>query len=130
MVRSSIAYDKSIKPRGVSEHRTSRAGRWLRARRVRIALWVAVIEGIIVALAHDVSRWTVIGVAIAVLVLYALWGRNARSDTVRQVAWIGGASQSLAVVVVIFAFVLNWLALILAGILAAVALLFLLGERT
>ncbi len=97
---------------------------------MRIALWVAVIEGIIVALAHDVSRWTVIGVAIAVLVLYALWGRNARSDTVRQVAWIGGASQSLAVVVVIFAFVLNWLALILAGILAAVALLFLLGERT
>ncbi len=97
---------------------------------MRIALWVAVIEGIIVALAHDVSRWTVIGVAIAVLVLYALWGRNARSDTVRQVAWIGGASQSLAVVVVIFAFVLTWLALILAGILAAVALLFLLGERT
>src|SRR6266545_7942441 len=100
-----MASDQSLEPPRTIEHRSTRIGRWLRARRVRIALWVAVIEGIIVALAHDVSRWTVIGVAIAVLVLYALWGRNARSDTVRQVAWIGGASQSLAVVVVIFAFV-------------------------
>ena len=37
--------------------------------------------------------------------------------------WIAGASQALAVVVVILAFILDWLALLLAAIFAAVALL-------
>jgi hypothetical protein len=114
---------------GAIEHRSTRTGRWLRARRIRIALWIAVIEGIVVALAHDVSRWTVVAIAIPVLALYVVWGRNARSDTVRQVAWIGGASQALAVVVVIMAFILSWLALVLAAIFAAVALLFLFSDR-
>jgi hypothetical protein len=124
-----VASDQSLEPPRTIEHRSTRAGRWLRARRIRIALWIAVLEGIIVALAHDISRWTVIAIAIPVLALYLFWGRTARSDTIRQVAWIGGASQALAVVVVIMAFVLSWLALILAGIFAAIALLFLLGDR-
>jgi hypothetical protein len=124
-----VAYDKSIDPNAVIEHDTTRTGRWLRVRRIRLALWIAVIEGIVVALAHDVSRWTVIAVAIPVLALYVFWGRSTRSDTVRQILWIGGASQALAVVVVIFAFILSWLALLLAGIFAVVALLFLFGDR-
>jgi hypothetical protein len=124
-----MASDQSLEPPRTIEHRSTRAGRWLRARRIRIALWLAVIEGIIVALAHDFSRWTVVAIAVPVLALYLFWGRTARSDTVRQISWIGGASQALAVVVVIMAFILNWLALILAGIFAAVALLFLLGDR-
>ena len=36
------------------EHGTSRTERWLRARRVRIALWIAVIEGILVVV-HVIS---------------------------------------------------------------------------
>ena len=87
------------------------------------------IEGIVVALLHDVSRWTVIAIAIPLLALYLFWGRTARSDTVRQLSWIGGASQALAVVVVIFAFILSWLALLLAGVFAAIALLFLFSDR-
>ena len=43
--------------------------------------------------------------------------------------WIAGASQALAVVVVILAFILDWLALLLAAIFAAVALLFLFSDR-
>jgi hypothetical protein len=124
-----MASEQPLQPSRTIEHRSTRAGRWLRARRIRIALWVAVIEGIIVALAHDVSRWTVIAIAIPVLALYVFWGRTAKSDTVRQVSWIGGASQALAVVVVILAFILNWLALILAGVFAVIALLFLFGDR-
>jgi hypothetical protein len=124
-----MATDRPLEPTGTIEHRTSRTGRWLRARRIRIALWIAVVEGIIVALAHDISRWTVIAVAIPLLAIYVFWGRNARSDTVRQLGWIGGASQALAVVVVILAFILSWLALILAGIFAVVALLFLVVDR-
>ena len=118
-----------MESRSVIEHGSTRSGRWLKARRVRLALWIAVIEGVIVALAHDFSRWTVIGIAIPVLALYVFWGRHAGSDTGRQITWIAAASQALAVVVVIMAFILNWLALILAGIFAAIALLFLLGDR-
>ena len=124
-----MATDRPLEPPRTIEHRTTRTGRWLRARRIRIALWIAVIEGIIVALAHDVSRWTVIAIAIPLLALYVFWGRNARSDTLRQLAWIAGASQALAVVVVILAFILSWLALILAGIFALVALLYLFVDR-
>ena len=124
-----MAVENPIEHSGTIEHRSTRAGRWLRARRIRIALWVAVFEGIIVALAHDVSRWTVVAIAIPLLALYVVWGRQARSDTVRQIAWIGGASQALAVVVVILAFILSWLALVLAGVFAAIALLFLLSDR-
>jgi hypothetical protein len=104
-------------------------GRWLRAHRVRLALGIAVVEGIIVAFRGDVSRWTVIAIAIPLLAVYVFWGRHARSDTLRQAAWIAGASQALAVVVVILAFLLNWLALLLAGIFAAIALLYLLSDR-
>jgi hypothetical protein len=124
-----MASDQSLEPPRVVEHGTTRAGRWLRARRTRIALWIAVIEGIIVAFAHDVSRWTVIAIAIPLLALYVVWGRNAQSDTFRQLTWIGGASQSLAVVVVVFSFFIPWLALIIAGIFAGIALLFLLADR-
>src|ERR671925_1434911 len=124
-----MATDQPLQPTGAIEHRTSRMGRWLRARRVRAALWIAVIEGIIVAFAHDISRWTVIAIAIPLLALYIVWGRNARSDTLRQLSWIGGASQSLAVVVVVFSFFISWLALIIAGVFAGIALLFLLGDR-
>jgi hypothetical protein len=111
------------------EHESTRTGRWLRARRIRIMLWIAVLEGIVVALSHDFTKWTVIGIAIPVLALYVVWGRNARNDTVRQVSWIAGASQALAVVVVLLAFLLSWLALVLAAVFAAIALLFLFSDR-
>ena len=125
-----MATDESLQPpKPIEEEGTTRTGRWLRARRIRLTLWIAVVEGILVAFLHDVTRWTVIALAIPVLALYVFWGRSARSDTVRQILWIGGASQALAVVVVILAFLLDWLALLLAGIFAAIALLFLLSDR-
>jgi hypothetical protein len=114
---------------GAIEHGSTKTGRWLKARRIRIVLWIAVIEGIVVALSHDFTKWTVIAIAIPILALYVIWGRNARSDTVRQVAWIGGASQALAVVVVILGVLLSWLPLVLAAIFAAIALLFLFSDR-
>jgi hypothetical protein len=121
--------NESLHSRGTVEHGSTRAGRWLKVRRIRAALWIAVVEGIVVAFAHEVSRWTVIGIAIPVLALYVFWGRRAHSDTVRQVLWIAGASQALAVVVVVLAFILSWLALALAAIFAAIALLFLFSDR-
>ena len=124
-----MAYDKSLEQGRVIEHKSSRTGRWLRARRVRIALWVAVIEGLIVAFESDFSRWTVVAIAVPLLALYVVWGRNATSDTVRQISWIAAASQALAVVVVVLSFIIAWLALVIAGIFAAIALLFLFVDR-
>lgn len=111
------------------EHGTTKWGRWLRARRIRITLWIAVLEGIIVAVSPNFTKWTVIAVAIPVLVVYVIWGRNAKSDTAFQIAWIAGASQALAVVVVILGVLLSWLPLVLAAIFAGIALLFLFHER-
>ena len=124
-----MATDSSLEPSGVIEHGTSKTGRWLRARRVRLVLWVAVIEGIVVWLASGLGKWTVIAIAIPCLAVYVFWGREARSDTARQLSWIAAASQALAVVVVILAFLLDWLALLLAVVFAAIALLFLLSDR-
>jgi hypothetical protein len=121
--------DSSLEPTKPIEHGTTKTGRWLKARRVRIALWIAVLEGLLVAFTQDLTRWTVVTIAIPVLAIYVFWGRNSKSDTFRQASWIGGASQSLAVVVAIFSFLLSWIALLLAGIFAVVALIFLFGER-
>jgi hypothetical protein len=123
-----VATDRPLEV-GPIEHRTTRTGRWLRARRIRLALGIAIVEGIIVAFRGDVSRWTVIAIAIPLLAVYVFWGRHAKSDLVRQAAWIAGASQALAVVVVILAFLLNWLALLLAGIFALIALVYLFSDR-
>ncbi|MFL5922130.1 MAG: hypothetical protein ACJ75Q_12985 [Gaiellaceae bacterium] len=121
--------NESLERGSTIEHGSTRWGRWLRGRRIRIVLWIAVLEGIIVAVSPDFTKWTVIGIAIPVLALYVVWGRNAKSDTVYQVAWIAGASQALAVVVVILGVLLSWLPLVLAAIFAVVALLFLFHER-
>ena len=116
--------------RPVVEHRSSRLGRWLRERRLRIALWIAVIEGIIVALEKDISRWTVIAIAIPTIAFYVVAGRQLRFDTARQLSWIAGASQALAVLAVILAFILSWLALVLVALFAVVALFFLFLDRS
>ncbi len=111
------------------EHGSSRSGRWLRARRTRIVLWIAVAEGILVAVESNVSRWTVIVIAIPLILLYLYVGRKSRSDMFRQITWIAGASQALAVVAVILAFILFWTALVLAVIFAVIALAFFYFDR-
>ena len=119
-----------LERRPVIDHRSTRLGRWLRERRLRVALWIAVVEGIIVALEEDLSRWTVIAVAVPVVIFYVVAGRNLRLDAARQISWIAGASQALAVLAVIFAFILSWLALLLVAIFAAVAVFFLFADRS
>jgi cytochrome b561 len=113
----------------VIDHGSSRTGRWLRARRVRFALWIAAVEAIIVAVAHDVSRWTVIALAIVAVALYVAAGRESRSDTFRQLSWIFAASQLLAVLAAILAFIVFWTAIIAVVVFAAVALFFVFTDR-
>src|SRR5207245_3201428 len=84
----------------------TRVGRWLRARRLRLALWVAVIEGLIVALTADLTKWTVIIIGAILLAFYIAAGRRMSWGVAGQLSWVAGASQALASVVVIFSFVL------------------------
>ena len=107
---------------------STRIGRWLRERRLRLALWVAVVEGLIVALEHDVTRLTVLIIAVIVLAFYVLAGRSIRWDVGRQLAWIAAASQLLALLVVILAFFVWLIALVLVGLFALVALAYLFSD--
>jgi hypothetical protein len=110
------------------ESGSSRAGRWLRERRLKLALWIAVFEGIVVAIRGDVSRWTVVILAALVLVIYMLVRDNIRWDAARQVVWIVAASQVLALLVVILAFIVGVVALVLVALFAVVALAYLFSD--
>ncbi len=111
----------------VLEHGTTRSGRWLRERRIRIALWIAVIEGILIVL--DQIPWSIaIVFAIAAVVGY-FWGRDRLSDTTRQAGWIVAASQAVVIFVPILLTIATILAFTVLAIIAIVALLVLLGDR-
>ena len=111
------------------EQGSSRPGRWLRARRTRISLWIAAAEAIVVAVFHDVSRITVIILAAVAVVLYWYGGRRTRSDTFHQSSWIFAVSQLQAVVAAILAFVVFWTAIVFVCIFALIALFFVFTDR-
>lgn len=107
---------------------STRTGRWLRERRLRLALWTAVIEGVLVAVSHDLTRWTVLVIAVIVLAFYVLAGRHMKWDVGRQLSWIAAASQALAILVVLLAFVVGLLAIVLVGLFAILALAYLFSD--
>ena len=102
---------------------------WLRQRRLKIALGIAVAEGIFVAVSPNFSRWTVIIIAAPVIAFYLFYGRTVQSETGRHVAWIAAASQAFAALLAIIAVTIKLWVLIAVGIFAVVALILLLGER-
>jgi len=115
------------------EHRvidahSSRASRWLRERRLRLALWIAVLEGVVVAVRGDISRWTVLLLAVGVLAIYVALRERVHWDAGRQVLWIVAASQALALLVVIVAFIVGVIALVLVGLFALAALVYLFSD--
>ena len=103
-------------------------GAWLRARRHRLAIWIAVGEGIVVAFSHDLTKWTV--VALAAVASLAWWfGRNSRSNGIREGLWIFVVSQLIAVVLVLFAVFFKWLLILGLIACAVIALAFLWFDR-
>jgi hypothetical protein len=123
-----MEYGRSLGSGPVLEHGTSRTGRWLRARRVRIAFWIAVVEGLLVVV-HAISWWLAIAVALVLVVGWFSYGHRLRSDTVRQSAWIAAVSQALVAVVPVLVLIVGTLALIVVGLLAVVALVLLFSSR-
>jgi hypothetical protein len=108
---------------------STRTGRWLHQRRLRIALWTAAIEGVIVAATPDLSRWTVLVIGVIVLAFYVLAGRSMSWDVGRHLSWIAAASQAMAVLVVIFFFIFEWIAIAAIAALAVLALIYLFSDH-
>ena len=110
------------------EHKRERK-RLLSQTRVKVALWIAVAEGIIAAIDRDISRWTIIIVAVPVILFYLLAGRSLESRLGYQASWVAATSQALAVVLVILTFVLKIFTLVIVGVFAGVALFLLFMDR-
>ena len=103
-----------------SSHATERGpGGWLERRRIRLSAWIAAAEGLVVLFSHNITKWTVIVLAVVGTIAW-LGGRDSKSRLVRQVLWIFAASQLLAVILVILAWIVKW-ALILAVVVFAIA---------
>lgn len=115
-------------PLPVIEHDTTQSSRWLRSHRVRIAVWLAVIEGILVVL-HVIPWWAAVVVAALAVFFYYEVGRKSRSDTVTQTSWIVAASQALVALVPILVLVLGTVAVVAVAVLATLAVIALFTER-
>jgi hypothetical protein len=106
----------------------SRLGRRLRENRLRIALVLALVEGVLV-LVGSIAWWSVVLVAILAVVLYVAAGRKAGRQEVREVSWIFAVSQLAVVLVPALALVLTAFAVVALVLLAVVALIVLLRDR-
>ena len=110
------------------EQRSPRAS-WLRVNRIKVALGIAVLEGIWVAVAGDITRWTLIIIAVPIIAFYLFAGRTLQSQTGREISWIAAASQAFAVLLAVVAKLIGPFTLIIAGVFAIVALILLIGEK-
>lgn len=110
------------------EHGANRFGRFLRENRLRIAVIVALVEGVLV-LVGEIAWWVVVLVAVAAVVLYVSRGRQAPSQKLREGSWIVAVSQLAVVLVPALALVLTALAIFTLVVLALVALVVLLRDR-
>ena len=110
------------------EHGSTRGGRWLRERRLRITLWVAAAEGILY-LFHVLHWWAAVLLAIVAIGFWWYVARVHRSDALRQVGWIFAASQLLVLCVPIALAVVTAVAVGVIALLAIAALVFLFTER-
>jgi hypothetical protein len=110
------------------EHGSTRLGRWLRERRLRIAAWIALIEAILLVF-HAIPKLTALFAAAALFLFYVFVGRTLKVDSARQLSWIAATSQVLVALVPVLLIVVGTVALIVVGILAVVALVVLFSER-
>ena len=109
----------------VVEHGETARARRLRHNRLKIALVVAAIEGVVV-LAGVIPWWFVVILAVAAVTLYVAVRGQGRSELV-QLAWIAAVSQVVLVLVLVpviasFLLVLAILVVVAFAVVALVAL--------
>lgn len=106
---------------------------WFHRHRFRIVLWVAVLEGIVVAVTHGLHITTIIVlgvIAFACLMLHRVTTERTRSPLLYEVTWFLAASQLGATILVAAGVILLSALIVLLVIFALVALgLLLLDHR-
>jgi FtsH-binding integral membrane protein len=100
----------------------------LRQNRIKIALWIAVAEGLLI-LIGVIPHWLVYGLAAVSIGFWALVGRNYKSASARNLSWIFAASQAACVLVPIVWFLAKTAAIVAIAVIAVVALIYLFTER-
>ena len=100
----------------------------LRANRLRITLWIAAIEGVLV-LVGAIPHLVVYLLAIVATGFYIVIGRNYTSQTAHSLTWIFAGSQLLTVLVPIVLFFAKTIAIIAIVALAVVGLFILFTDR-
>ena len=109
-----------------------RLTRWLHYHRYRIALMVAVIEGIVAWATHGLHPLTIIVlglVAFASIMLYGFTREKTNSPFLRQVGWLLAASQLGATIVVVAGYVVVGALVAVIAVFALIALGLLVLER-
>jgi FtsH-binding integral membrane protein len=104
------------------------AGVSLRQNRVKIALWIAVAEGLLI-LIGVIPHLLVYALAAVSVGFWALVGRNYKSSSARNLSWIFAVSQAACVLVPIVWFLAKTAAIIAIAVIAVVALIYLFTER-
>jgi hypothetical protein len=107
---------------------STRAGRWLQAKRLQFALWIAAVESILWLVAA-ISLWLAVAFAAVGVVLYWYVGRSTRSDVVRHALWILAVSQLIVVVFPLLWGFVKAVVVVLLALLAIAGLVVLFTER-
>jgi hypothetical protein len=110
------------------EHGSTRPGRWLRERRLRITLWIAAAEGLLY-LVHVLHWWAAVLLAAVAVLFWWSVGRAHRSDLLRQSSWIAAASQLLVLCVPVALAVVTAMAIGIVAVLAIAALILVFNRR-
>lgn len=111
------------------DHGSSRSGRWLREKRLRITLWIAALEGLLY-LFHALHWWAAVVLAVIAVGFWWYAGRTSRSYWVRQASWIIAASQLLVLCVPVALALVKAVAIAAIAVLAVVGLIMLFRERS
>ena len=112
----------------VVEPSQSRAGRWLHEVRLRLALFIALLETILV-LAGGLGWFWVLGAAFVAVGFHLLVGRKAPYHLVREISWTAAVSQLIAFLVPLLWELVKFLAITVLVVLALVLLVMLLVDR-
>jgi hypothetical protein len=113
---------------GALPESSTKLGRWLRERRVKIALSIAVVEGVLILL-DQIAGWLALVIGAGILVFYFFVGRSLGSDAGRQATWIAALSQAALALVPIVLFLTTALAIFVLAVLAVVLLAALFIDR-
>ena len=104
----------------VVDHRASPLSESLRERRYRVALWIAVAEGILIVF-DVIPVWAALLVAASVIGFYVVAGRRLRAAAAREVALTAAASQALVALVPLLLLVAAAVAVVALAVIALVA---------